>query len=126
MAVVAVVTAADVGGVFADCRNAIMAGAAGAHYVRVVNCNHRLKRDRAVTIFADTRRLYVQRTLTGRCGAVMATDTVSDNACMVEDRGHPRRDVMAVVTLLARRNMSRRFTGGLNAVVTTTTTAREG
>ncbi len=56
MTVVAGVAAGDVGWVLSGCREAVMAGATGACYLRMVHDVCRCERTGIVTIFADARR----------------------------------------------------------------------
>ena len=79
-----------------------------------------------MTVLADIRRLEVVRILAGRVEAVVAAMTVAGNADVVEHDGNPGVGRMAVVTLLARRRMRRRFAGSHDPVVTGATTAQHG
>lgn len=60
MAVVASIATGDVGWVLADRCNAIMAGAAGTHYMRVINGEHRREHVGVMAVFADIARLNVR------------------------------------------------------------------
>ena len=71
MAVIAIIAAADMGGVFTACNNTIMAGAAGANDLRVIDSDGRLKTYCAVAVFADICGLHVNRASTGGGHAIM-------------------------------------------------------
>ena len=100
MAVVAIDTAGNVSGMFASCRHAVMAGAASTYDLRVVDRGDWNKRDRAVTVFANIACLYVGRALADRCSAIMATETVAENAGVVEIRREPARRIVTVLALI--------------------------
>ena len=72
MAVVTIIAAAYMGRVLAGCDNAIVTRATGANDLSVVDGDGRHKSYRAVAIFADTGRLYVNRALARRSQSVMA------------------------------------------------------
>jgi len=72
MAVITVVAAAYVGRVLAGRYHAIVTRATGANDLSMVNSYCRLKRYRAVAVFADICRLNVERALARGGYAVMA------------------------------------------------------
>ncbi len=77
------------GGVLAGCRDAIMAGAATAQNLRVVDCICGRERIGVMAVFADIGGLDVRRAFTGGLGTVVAADAVSGDVGVVEGRGHP-------------------------------------
>lgn len=100
VAVVAVASAGDVVCALAGCRDAVVAGAAGAENLRVIDCGYGHKCHGTVTVFANIACLYVRRALARRGCAVVTTHTVTDYTGMVEDGRQPGRHGVAVVTLV--------------------------
>ena len=86
MTIVAGIAACDVGRMLAGGSDAVVAGTTIADYLGVIDSNRRYPYRRAVTIFADVRRLYVCRALAGRLRAVMAADAVSEDIHVREIR----------------------------------------
>ena len=117
MTIVAIVAAGDVRRVFAGRRDAVMAGAAGAYYLGVVDGDDGLKRNGAVAVLADVTCLHVSRTLTGGSDAIVATDAVADDACVIEHGREPCSGAVAIVALIVGGNMTRRFSRRLNPIV---------
>jgi hypothetical protein len=72
MAVITVVAAAYVGRVLTGCDNTIVTRAAGANDLGMVNGYGGHKSYGAVAVFADTCRLYVNRTFARRGQTVVA------------------------------------------------------
>lgn len=61
------------------------------------------------------------------CGqTVVAARTVVDDIAVIKNRWQPCNGRVTVVTLLIRRNVRRRFAGGLDAIVATGATAGDG
>lgn len=102
MAVVAVASTRYVGRMLARCRDAVMTGAASAEHLCMVHCDRGLECRRAVAVFADIACLQMSRTLSGSARAIVAADAVSDNTGVIENRGEPGGNVMAVVALVTR------------------------
>ncbi len=100
MTVVAIIAASDVRRVLPRCRDAVMAGAAGAQYLCVVDRDCGLECDSTVTVLANIGRLHVGRTLAGGGGAIVATDAVPGDASVIEHRREPRGNVVAIITLI--------------------------
>lgn len=117
VAIVAVVAARNVCRVFANCRNAIMTGTAGAEYLGVVHRESRLEADGIVTVFTHIGGLYVHRALARSRYAVVAADAVVNDPVVVEYGRNPGCRIVAVIALIARRDMGRRFAGRLHSVV---------
>jgi len=117
MAVVAVVTAGNVGRVLAGRRNAVVAAAARADDLRVVDRHCWQPSCRGVAILAEISRLYVVRVLARCIEAVVAAGTATRDAGVVEHDRDPGRAGVAVVTLFAGLRMPRWLAGCRNAVV---------
>jgi hypothetical protein len=83
----------------------------------VVHVRHRRPHVRAVAVLANIRCLYVHRTLASRISTVVTTNAVVHDIGMVEVRRHPGHGRMAVIAIVAARNMSRVFANGRNAIV---------
>lgn len=79
MAIVAIIATGNMRCVFTGRRNTIMAGAAGAQYLRVVDCCGRRKGYCAVAVLTDVCCLYVCRTLARGTGAIVAADAIAQN-----------------------------------------------
>ena len=123
MTIVAVTTARYVCRVFAACRDAVMAGAAGAENLCVVYGNGRLKGNGVVAVLTTRGCLDMRLTLAGRRGAIVATNAVPHDARVIEQSGQPGGRIVTVVALVPRRYMRRCLSSGLDAVVTADATA---
>jgi len=126
MTVVALIAAGNVGRVLSSCCNTVMTRAAGAKYLSVVNGEDWLKTDSAVAVFANVRCRDVDRASSSRRYAVVTGNAVADNANMVEQSRQPTGNGVAVVALVARRNVSQCLACRGDAIVTTVTTASQG
>ena len=126
VAIVAVIAARDMRRIFPFCGEAVMTGAATSQHLRVVYRKHRLPRRRAVAIFANSRRLDMSWTLSACSNAVVAANAITENVAVIEDSGYPRDRVVAIVALIAGRNVRRRLSGRLKAVVASDATACYG
>jgi len=82
--IIAIVTAGDVGRVFASRSNAVMAGAAGTNDLGVVNGKHGHPHIAAVAVFANVAGLNVRGVFAGCVGAVMAAEAVARNVHVIE------------------------------------------
>ncbi len=91
----------------------------------MVDRSYRLEGYRAVAVLTDVRCLHMNEALTNGCRTVVAADTVINDANMIEYRRKPSGCAVAIVTLLARRNVVRYFSGCLNAVVATDAASRQ-
>jgi len=87
MAIVAVIAASYVRGMFAGCRDTVMTRAAAAEYLRMVDGDRRYPDCRIVTILADVGRKNVRRVLAGRRYTVVAVAAVTRNAGVIEVGG---------------------------------------
>ena len=101
VAVIAIVTARDVGRVLAGCRVAVMTGTTGPQHLCVVHPVHRGERHIVMTVLAHVTRVDMIRVLTRCLYAVMAVDTIRGDADVVEVCGRPRHRCMAVVAVVA-------------------------
>ena len=126
VAVVAVVAGADMRRVLAGCDDAVVAAAARADDLRVVDGERWYPARRAVAVLAKIRGLDVLGVLARRVEAVMAARTTGGDACMVEHDGYPCRSRVAVVALFAGLWMARRLAGGGDAVVAVAAAALGG
>jgi hypothetical protein len=70
-----------------------------------------------MAILADIRRLDVRGTLAGRLDTVVATDAISGDADMVEIRGQPAGGRVAVVAIIAARDVVLIFAGCRHAIM---------
>ena len=117
MAVVAVNAARDMRRVFADRSDAIVARAASAQHLRVIDGVCWRPNIGVVAVFADIRGLHVREILALCLDAVMAACTVAGDIDVIEIRGQPANCRMAVVTVAAAGNMSWVFAGRDYAIV---------
>ena len=123
VAVVAVVATGDVRRVFAGCGDAVVAAAARADDLRVIDGERRQPPGRGVAVFAEVRRLNVFRVLARCVETVVAARTATVDPSVVEHDGDPRRAGMAVIALFTRLRMAGRLAGGDDTVVTIATAA---
>lgn len=100
MAVIAVVAAGNVICTLARCGDAVVTGSAGTEHLRVVYRCGWLKCDGAVTVFTHVGRLHVRRALANSRSTVVAAHAVPNDASMIEYRGNPGGNRVAVVTLI--------------------------
>lgn len=119
VAVIAIIAAADVVRIFANSCNAVMTGSARAEHLRVIDGQNRNEHAAVMAVLAHVARLDVRGTLTRCVYAVMAADAIVNDAAMIEDRRLPRDRRMAIVTLVAGRNVVWRLASCLDTVVTT-------
>lgn len=87
VAILAVVSAADMCRILAGSDYAIMAGAAGTDNLRVVDCVYRCPDVRVVAVLANVCRLNVCGILAGRFNAIVTTKAIAGNANVVKIRG---------------------------------------
>ena len=118
VAVVAVVPACDMGRMFAGRDDTIMAGAATAKHLSVVDGICRRPYSRRMTVFADIGRQSMCRVLACGIRAVMAVDAVTRVIHMIEVRRQPGYARMTVVTVIAAAYVGRVLAGRRHAIVT--------
>lgn len=117
MAVVAVVAAVDVILIFPGCLHAVMARAAGAQDLRVVNGKYGGKHIGRMAVFTNVARLNVRRSLARRVSTVVAAEAVARDVDMVEVRGQPANRRMTVVAVVAAGDVIQVFPGGREAIM---------
>jgi len=123
MAVIAVVTAGNMRRMFASRSNAVMAGAATAKHLGMIDHHHGRKHTCVVTIFTDVGRLRVGWVLANCVRAVMTVDAITRDGCVVEECGQPAGCGMAVIAGIATGDMCWCLAGGNDAVVAGVATA---
>ena len=125
MTVVAIIAAGDMRRVLA-CRNdTVVAGAAGANNLSVVHRVSRYPNIRVVAVFANIRCLNVRQVLAGRLNAIVATRAIAGDAYVIEIRGQPADSRMAIVTIVAARDMCWMFAGCCSSVVARTASTQD-
>jgi len=70
-----------------------------------------------MAVLADIRGLDMRRVFTDRLAAIMATETVIHDICVVECCRYPPDGCMAIVAVIAAGDMRRRFPRRNSAVV---------
>ena len=123
VAVIAVIAARYVRGMFAGCRDTVMTRAATTEYLRMVDGDRRHPDGRAVTILAHVGRKNVCWVLARRSNAVVTVVAASRNVGVIEVGGQPGCRSMAVLADVAATDVRRRFPGCRNAVVAAATVA---
>lgn len=124
MAVVAGNATGNVIGVFAGCGQSIMAGPAGANHLCVIDQVDRSEGVDAVAILADGRCLNMRRILASRVDAVVAAGAITGDVDVVKIRWQPAHGRVAIVTVIATREMVEVFAGCCDAVMTGSTAAK--
>ena len=117
MAIIALVSAGNMSSVFPCCCDAVMTRSASAQNLHMVDNDCRFEGDGVVAVFANIGRRNMHRALSRCRHAIVAGYTIADNSLMVEYRRDPCAYVMAVIALVARGDVRRCFSGGLNTVV---------
>jgi len=84
VAVIAVVAAVEVRGMFARRNEAIVAGSAGTGYLRVINCICRHPDIRCMAVLADIAGLDMRLVFARGFDAVVATSAVVRNAYVIK------------------------------------------
>lgn len=100
MAIVTLVAACNMRGVFSGRADAVMTGAAGPEHLRVIDACNRAECECAMAIFADIGGLYVNRCLADGRATVVAGHAIANYADMVEHRRLPGIDRMTIVALI--------------------------
>jgi len=131
--------------VFSGGGDSVVAGAATAEHLGVINGYNRYKRDRrvavftdicrtnvgwalvdsryrrkdnrAVAVFANICRLHVRRVFADRLGTVVTADTITSDVHMIEKHGQPASCAVTVVAGIAARDVSRVFADGSGAIM---------
>jgi len=118
MTVVAGVTTGNMCGQFADGDDTVMAGAAGAEHLGVVDGHHRGEHVGRVAILTDIGRINMRLVLSGRVSAVVAAHAVARDIDMVEIRWQPAGGAMTVVASVATGYVRGILASGDSAIVT--------
>ncbi len=117
VAVVAVGATGDMRGVLAGCGEAVVTGAAGTQYLRVIDSIGWCPDVAVMAVFADVAGLDVCDVLTRSLHAVVAADAIADDADVVKSRRAPGIRCVAVITGIAAVDMSRVLTRRRDTVV---------
>lgn len=118
MAVIAIVAAGNMRRVFANGRNAIVAGIAGASNLCVIDNVHGHPDVGRMAVFADIRGLYVGRVFARRVGAIMTAGAIASDVHMIEICRQPADGGMTIITIIAAVDVRRGFAGRGYAVMT--------
>ena len=117
VAIVTGVAAGEVGGMLAGGYDAIVTGAAGTDYLRVINGEHRRKYVGAVAVFTDISCLNVCLVFACCLHTVVTVDAISGDIQVIEIRRQPSSRRVAVVTGIAAGQMIQIFATSDNAIV---------
>ena len=118
MAVVTVITTGDMRRMFADCRDAVVAGTTRPDYLGVVNHVRWDPRVRVVAILADIRRLDVIEIFTRRVSAIVAAGAIARDIDVIEIGGQPASGRVAVIAIRATGDMARMLADRRDTVMT--------
>ncbi len=118
VAVIASITAGDMCGVLTGRCDAVVTGTTGSNHMHVIDSICGRECAGVVAIFTDITCLNVSQILACRIGAVMAATAVAGNVRVVENRRQPGDGRVAVVAIIAARNVCRVFAGGCYAIMT--------
>ena len=124
MAVVAGIAAGDVCWMFTRRGDAVMAGAAGAYHLSVIDGKRGRPDTRRVAVLADISRLYMCRGLAGGLCAIVAAHAIASDIDVVEGGRQPRNRRMAVVAGVAAGDVGRVFAGRGDAIMAGATSAQ--
>lgn len=125
MAIVAVIAAGNMRWVFAGRNDAVVAGTACTDYLRVV---HRVSRNPDIgvmAVFANFRCQNMCRVLAGRFYAIVAARAIAGNSYVIEIRGQPTSCRMAVIAIVAARDMRRMLACRRRAVMARTASTED-
>ena len=117
MTVIAGIAAGDMGWVFANRSQAVVARTARANDLGVINGHNRCKYIGRVAILADIGRINVPDILAGCLGAIVAAYAVAHDIQVVEIRRHPAKRAVTVVAAIATGDMSRILAGRCRTVM---------
>ncbi len=120
MTIVTVIAAGDMRGVFAGRRDAVMAGAASAQYLCVIDRKRGRPNIRRVAVLADIACLDVRRSFTCCINAIVAADAVARDVDVIEVRRQPGDRRMAVVAVVTASDVCRVFASCRDAIMTGT------
>ncbi len=125
MAVVAIIAAGDMRRVLACRNNAVVAGAASADYLSVIHCESWNPDVGIMAVFANIRCQNVRWVLAGRFDAVVTACAIAGDADVIEIRGQPTGCRMAVIAIVAARDMRWMFACGGRAVMARTASTED-
>jgi len=123
--IVASIVTGDVRRMFADCRDAVMAGATGADHLRMVDRKNGHEHIRAVTVLANVTGLHMLWVLAGRFHAVVAVDAIAGDVHVIEIRWKPASRRMTVVAGIAAGYVRLVLAGRSDAVMTGAASAND-
>ena len=124
MAVVTVVAARDMRRVLARGGVAIVAGSAGPEDLGMVDHVSRRKCHVVVAVLAYVARVDMRGVLTRGLHAIMTIDTVARDVGVIKIGWSPRDSGVAIVTIVAARDVGRMFAGCCIAVMACITAAK--
>lgn len=104
--------------ILADRGRSVVAGRTGTEHLCMVNVEHRRPNGRRVTVLTDVGCKYVLRVLAGRNSAVVTADAVARYVRMIKVCGQPGYGGVAVVAIIAARDMSRMLSCCGDAIMT--------
>lgn len=109
MAVVAIVAAGNMSRVFANGRNAIVAGIAGTGNLRVIDNVHRHPDIGCMAVFADICGLYMSWVFARRVGTIVTAGAITRDVHMIKIRRQPADGGMAIIAIIAAVDVRRIF-----------------
>lgn len=118
MTVIAVAAARDMTGVLAGRRNAVVAAATGACYLRMIDRVCGRPHIAVVTVFANVRGLNMGGMFASCLNAVVTTEAVPDDAGVIEVRRSPCHGRVTVITAIAAVDMCRMLARRHDSVMT--------
>ena len=118
MTVVAVVAAVDVSRMFAGRRHAIVTGATGTDDLGVIDGEHGRPDIRRMAVLTDIAGLHVICRFACGVHSVVTAKAVARDVHVIEVGGQPASRRMAIVAVIATRNVCRVLAGRRNPVMT--------
>jgi len=107
MAVVAIIAAGDMGGVFAGRNNAVMTRAASTNNLRMIDRVNRHPDVRCMAVLADIGRLNVCEVLACSVNTIMAAGAISRDVYVIEVGWQPGDRRVTIITIGAAGHMRR-------------------
>ena len=118
MTVIAGITTGDVRRVFAGGGDTIVAGAAGAKHLRVIDSVRRHPQGVVMAVLAEVGCTDMGQVFTGRLSAVMTRRTVAGDPGVIERRRQPGSRRVTVITGITTGDVGWVFAGGGDTIVT--------
>ena len=109
MAKPAILRGIEVPGIHAGSRCAVMAGRTRTQYLIVINGYHRCPDIGAVAVLTDISGQGMQGAFAGGISAIVTTAAVIDDIGVIEVCGKPCDGRVAVIAIVAARDMRRMF-----------------